>query len=103
MLINESINELLENVNFNETNGDGKMEKRKGISSRINLKKGCFNTKEQVSKKCNPRVNVQGQKPKITQYDFKMSVSQTITLPRHKASFRFHRLPVPFLVVLFDC
>lgn len=68
LLINESINELLENVNFNETNGDGKMEKRKGISSRINLKKGCFNTKEQVSKKCNPRVNVQVSMSKTKNY-----------------------------------
>ena len=31
-----------------------KWKKKKGISSRINLIKGCFNTKEQVSKKRNP-------------------------------------------------
>ena len=31
LLINESINELLENVNFNETNRDGKMEKGKEL------------------------------------------------------------------------
>ena len=31
LLINESINELLENVNFNETNRDGKMEKEKEL------------------------------------------------------------------------
>ena len=31
LLIYESINELLENVNFNETNRDGKMEKEKEL------------------------------------------------------------------------
>lgn len=31
LLSNESINELLENVNFNETNRDGKMEKEKEL------------------------------------------------------------------------
>lgn len=31
LLINESINELLENVKFNETNRDGKMEKEKEL------------------------------------------------------------------------
>ena len=31
LLIDESINELLENVNFNETNRDGKMEKEKEL------------------------------------------------------------------------
>ena len=31
LLNNESINELLENINFNETNRDSKMEKEKEL------------------------------------------------------------------------